>query len=58
MPWKTRAEAREHKKGMSDAECDIWLAAANRSLSKDGDDGKAIRIANAAVNNYRAGKKG
>jgi len=51
MPWHTDADARRHKMGMTSAQCALWRRVANRVLAKTGDEGRAIRIANIAVNN-------
>lgn len=49
MPW-TAKEAKGHtKKAKSAGAKKQWSATANAVLAKSGDEGKAIRIANAAV---------
>lgn len=45
MPW-TIDDVDRHKKGLSKKQKERWVAIANSVLSSDGDEGKAIRIAN------------
>ena len=52
MPW-TVADVDRHCRGLTDAGKRIWLAVANRQLAEHGDEGRAIREANAAVNRDR-----
>jgi hypothetical protein len=55
MPWRPN-QAEEHtKKAKSPAAKKQWAATADAVLKKTGDDGQAIRIANAAVK--KRGKK-
>lgn len=50
MPWSpSDGPARHTKKAKSPAAKKQWAAAANNVLAKTGDEGKAVRIANAAV---------
>jgi hypothetical protein len=42
-----------HHKGLSDAEKRLWIAVGNQQLAEHGDEGRAIREANAVVNGYR-----
>jgi hypothetical protein len=54
MPWKpSEAKGKTHK-AKSPADKKKWAATANAVLEKSGNDGKAIRIANAAVSKGRA----
>ena len=46
MPWKAK-DAKKHKKGLTSAEARRWAKIANEVLADSGDEGKAIRIANA-----------
>lgn len=46
MPW-TKSDVDKHKKGLTDAEKEKWVSIANSVLKDSGDEGKAIRIANA-----------
>lgn len=48
MPWSP-ADAKRHKKGLTPAQSRRWAQVANGALKSTGDDGRAIRIANAAV---------
>jgi len=52
MPW-TAEDVDRHHKGLSDAEKRLWMAVANQQLAEHGDEGRAIREANAVVNGYR-----
>ncbi len=55
MPW-TDADAERHTKNAKTAQQKkIWATVANEVLKKSGDEGKAIRIANSAVNKDLAG---
>lgn len=49
MPW-TEDDVDRHHKGLSDAEKRQWVAVANQQLAQHGDEGRAIREANAVVN--------
>ena len=50
MPWTASDGPRRHsKKANSPAKRKKWAAVANAVLKKSGDEGKAIRIANAMV---------
>ncbi len=49
MPWKPSDASSKTKKAKSPKAKRQWSATANTVLSKSGDEGKAIRIANAAV---------
>lgn len=49
MPWKTGKDfAGKHNKKLHGHSADIAKSTANAILKKTGDEGKAIRIANAA----------
>ena len=52
MPW-TAEDVNRHHKGLSDPEKRLWLAVANQQLADHGDEGRAIREANAVVDRYR-----
>jgi hypothetical protein len=57
MPWKPDdGPARHTKKAKSPVAKKQWSAVANKVLDESGDEGKAVRIANAAVAK-RKGKK-
>lgn len=49
MPWKPSAAPGKTKKAKSPAAKKQWSEVANKVLKQTGDDGKAVRIANAAV---------
>jgi len=49
MPWKAASAKRHTKKAKSPAKKKQWAKVANKVLKESGDEGKAIRIANAAV---------
>ncbi len=54
MPWKP-SQAKSHtKKADTPEKREKWAKVANSALKQYGDEGKAVRIANAAV----GGKKG
>lgn len=55
MPWTAKSASGKTHKAKSPAAKRQWAATANAVLAKSGDDGKAIRIANAAVK--RRGKQ-
>lgn len=48
MPW-TATDAKKFKRDISPQQQDRWAAIANRVLSKTGDEGKAVKSANAAT---------
>lgn len=45
MPWKV-TDVERHKKGLTKEQKRKWVKIANAVLERDGDEGKAIRIAN------------
>lgn len=49
MPWTPKDASKKTSKASSSAKKKKWAGVANAILKKSGDDGKAIRIANAAV---------
>jgi hypothetical protein len=49
MPWKASGAKRHTAKAKSIAQKRKWAKTANAVLKESGDEGKAIRIANAAV---------
>ena len=49
MPWKSGSATRHTKKANTPAKKRQWAKAANAALKSTGDEGKAVRIANAAV---------
>lgn len=55
MPWSPNdGPSRHTKKAKSPAAKKQWAATANSVLEKSGDEGKAVRIANAAVAKRKA----
>jgi hypothetical protein len=54
MPY-TVADVDRHYRGLTDAEKRLWVDVANRQLAEHGDEGRAIREANAVVNRNRDG---
>jgi len=49
MPWTASDGPRRTKRANSPAKRKKWAAVANAVLSKSGDEGKAIRIANSLM---------
>lgn len=49
MPWSPKDAARHTAKAKSKGAQTQWAAAANKVLEDTGDEGRAVRIANAAV---------
>lgn len=49
MPWEPKDAAKHTKAAVSDSQKKKWAAIANSVLAKDGDEGKAIRIANSRI---------
>ncbi len=48
MPW-TAEDVDRHKKGLSAKGKELWVKVANEALERTGDEGQAIREANAVV---------
>jgi uncharacterized protein YdaT len=48
MPW-TADDAERHKKGLTREQKRKWARVANAALKEYADEGRAIRVANAAV---------
>ena len=57
MPWSTD-DVKKHYGGASDHQKEIWVAAANNALQEYGEEGRAIRVANAAVNKSKSKPRG
>ena len=58
MPWTpSSGPARHTKKAKSPAAKKQWSTVANKVLADSGDEGKAVRIANAAVKKRKLGFK-
>ena len=51
MPW-TAEDVDRHHKGLNGPAKRLWLAVANQQLADHGDEGRAIREANAVVDRY------
>ena len=56
MPWPLSAALGKTKKATTKAKKQQWASTANAVLAKSGDEGKAVRIANASVKKNRAKK--
>jgi hypothetical protein len=48
MPWTT-ADVERHTKDLSTKRKELWVSVANDVLERTGDEGRAIREANAVV---------
>lgn len=58
MPWTpSDGPARHTKKATTPAKRKQWALVANKVREDSGDEGKAVRIANAAVKNHPSKKK-
>jgi hypothetical protein len=57
MPWTLASAVKHTKKASTLAKKKQWAATANAVLGKSGDEGKAVRIANAAVGKHPAKPK-
>lgn len=58
MPWTPDSgPARHTKKAKSAGAKKQWSAVANNVLAKTGDEGRAVREANAVIRRRKAGKK-
>ncbi len=57
MPWTGKTFKSRHNKGLSQSKADKAARVANAVLEKTGDEGKAIRIANAKASPLRRRKK-
>lgn len=49
MPWQPKDAAKHTKAAQSDQQKKKWAEIANAVLERDGDEGKAIRIANSRI---------
>jgi hypothetical protein len=49
MPWLMSSASKHTKKADTPQKAHQWRSVANRVLNESGDEGKAIRIASAAV---------
>ena len=57
MPWTSSDASRHTKKAKSPKAKRQFAKVANKVLEASGDEGKAIRIANAAVKKRKKGKR-
>lgn len=53
MPWTSADASAKTKKANTPAAKQAWSRIANAVLQKSGDEGKAVRIANAAVKHIK-----
>lgn len=58
MPWKNQADVSRHNKaaGKSKRKGKVWRKVANQVLGKTGNEGRAIREANAVAGRMYGGK--
>ncbi len=54
MPWSASDATKHSKKADTEAKKRKWAAVANSALEKYGEEGRAIKIANAAVGKQRS----
>lgn len=54
MPWTPQDSRRHTKKAKSPAAKKQWATVADKVLADTGDEGRAVRIANAAVKKRKA----
>lgn len=57
MPWTMESASKHTKKAGSAATKRQWAKTANAVLAKTGDEGRAVRIANAAVKKHPSKKR-
>lgn len=57
MPWTMKSATKHSAKADTPAKKKQWSDTANAVLAKSGDEGKAVRIANAAVKKHPSKKK-
>lgn len=48
MPWRVQ-DVEKHKKGLSQDQKRKWVRIANKILDEDGDESKAVKVANSQV---------
>jgi hypothetical protein len=56
-PWQPSDSAKHDKKANTPAKKKQWSATANAVLASSGDEGKAVRVANAAVAKHPSKKR-
>lgn len=54
MPWSATDAPRHNKRADTPAKRALWAKVANEELARHGNDGRAIRAANAAVDRVHA----
>lgn len=57
MPWTLSSGLKHTKKANTPAKKKQWASTANAVLKKTGDEGKAIKIANAVIKKHPGTKK-
>jgi hypothetical protein len=57
MPWKASDATKHTKKANTPARKRQWAHVANKELKATGNEGRAVRAANAAVAEHPAGKR-
>ena len=57
MPWRSTDAAKKTKKAKSPKAKRQWSKVANKVLEDSGDEGKAMRIANAAVKKRKSARR-
>ena len=53
MPWLSDADSLRHNKFAEGELGEVWRKVANETLDRTGDEGRAIREANAVINRIR-----
>jgi len=53
MPWLSDADSLRHNKFAEGKLGEVWRKVANETLDRTGDEGRAIREANAVINRIR-----
>lgn len=56
MPWTPEDAPRHTHKADTQDLCEVWAEVANKVLAETGDEGRAIRAANAVVARLRTGR--
>ncbi len=56
MPWTPEDAPRHTHKADTEELCEVWSEVANKVLAETGDEGRAIRSANAVVARLWAGR--
>ena len=53
MPWRPEDAPRHTRKAETEELCRVWAEVANKTLAETGDEGRAVRTANAVVARLR-----